>query len=211
MTCRLSQIVDRPELLVAAVGFPVDTSCVSGWRPRYNIAPGGQALVVHGDPDEACASMMNWAQGMGRLRPWARDDTYIKGRYKAAQRCIIPMPGFYDWPSGTKKAYFVQPSDRRILTIAGIYTEHENGATFAVLTSEPNADIKPLHHRMAVYLEPAECKLWLNPNTPLPKLHALMKQWPTGRLKHHQVSTRAHSHKHDDEECIRPLERKPRK
>lgn len=79
-----------------------------------------------------------------------------------------------------------------------------------MLTTEPNADIKPLHHRMAIYLEPAECQLWLNPSTPTPELHSLMKQWPGGRLNHHQVSTRVHNRKHDDAECIKPLEKKAR-
>jgi putative SOS response-associated peptidase YedK len=205
MTCRLSQIVDRPEDLLEAFPFPVDAGAVDDWRPRYNIAPGGMTLIVHGEPDAAKATMMNWAQGVGRLRPWARDDTFIKGRYKSTKRCIIPVPGFYDWPSGTKKAYFVQPNDRKILTFAGIYVEHDEGGTFAVLTTEPNADIKPLHHRMAIYLEPKECELWLNPDTPAPKIHGLMKQWPEGRLKNYQVSTRVHNHKFDDAECIEPL------
>lgn len=208
MTCRLSQIVDRPELLFAAFGFSVNADAINDWRPRYNIAPGGQALIVHDDPKAAKATMMSWAQGVGRLRPWARDDTFIKGRYKSTKRCVIPVPGFYDWPSGTKKAYFVQPTDRKILAFAGIYTEHESGGTFAVLTTEPNADIKPLHHRMAIYLEPADCELWLDPNTPPPKLHGLMKQWPEGRLKHYQVSTRVHSHEADDEGCAKPLGKK---
>lgn len=210
MTCRLSQIVDRPELLYAAFDFAVSAGAINDWRPRYNIAPGGQALIVHGDSKSAKATMMSWAQGAGRLRPWARDDTFIKGRYKSTKRCVIPVSGFFDWPSGTKKAYFVQPTDRKVLAFAGIYTEHENGGTFAVLTTEPNADIKPLHHRMAIYLETAECELWLNADTPAAKLHGLMKQWPEGRLKHYQVSTRVHNHKHDDEECIRSLEKKTR-
>lgn len=64
--------------------------------------------------------------------------------------------------------------------------------------------------RLAIYLEPTECEAWLNPATPLPKLHGLMKQWPEGRLKHYQVPTRVHNHKHDDEECIKPLEKKTR-
>ncbi len=207
MTCRLSQIVDRPTLLLAAFDFPVNADAIDGWRPRHNIAPGGQALVVHGDPSDARATKMRWAQGMGRLRPWARDDTFMKGRYKSAKRCVIPVPGFYEWPSGTKKAYFVQPTDRKILAFAGIYVEHDDGGTFAVLTTEHNADIKPLYHRMAIYLEPAECKLWLNPETPRPRLHALMKQWPEGRLKHYQVSTRVHSHHADDKARVAPLEK----
>jgi putative SOS response-associated peptidase YedK len=208
MTCRLSQIVERPEELLVAFNFSVDAGSIDDWRPLYNIAPGKRALVVHGDPKAATATMMNWAAGMGRVRPWARDDTFIKGRYKFAKRCIIPVPGFYDWPSRTKTAFFVEPKDRKILALAGIHVEHEQGGTFAVMTTEPNADIKPLHHRMAIFLEPKECQQWLNPDTPEKKLHALMKQWPKGRLKHYEVSTRAHNGRHDDEACIEPLKKK---
>jgi putative SOS response-associated peptidase YedK len=208
MTCRLSQIVERPQELLEAFDFPVDLSAIDDWRVLYNIAPGGRALIVHGEPTAAKATVMNWAQGVGRLRPWARDDTFVKGRYSFAQRCVIPVPGFYDWPSRTKTAFFVQPADRKILTLAGIFVEHDKGGTFAVMTTEPNADIKPLHHRMAIFLEPRECEQWLNPDTPAEQLHALMKQWPEGRLKNYPVSTRVHNARYDDEACIEPLKKK---
>ena len=135
----------------------------------------------------------------------------MKGRPKFTLRCIIPVPGFYDWPSGTKRGYFVEPNDRKILTFAGIFVEHENGGTFSVLTTEPNADIKPLHHRMAIYLEPKECEQWLDPGTSTEPLHALMKQWPEGRLKNYEVSTRVHDHRDDEAECIAPIKDGARK
>ena len=121
-----------------------------------------------------------------------------------AKPCIIPVPGFFDWPSGTKRCYYVQPKDRKILTFAGLYIEHEQGGTFSVLTTEPNADIKPLHHRMAIYLEPQECETWLNPSASKEDLQALLKRWPEGRLKHYETSTAAHNHKNDGPECIEP-------
>jgi putative SOS response-associated peptidase YedK len=208
MTCRLSQIVVRPDELLEAFDLEVDAGAIGDWRPLYNIAPGKRALVVHGDPGSARATMMNWAAGVGRLRPWARDDTFVKGRYSFAKRCVIPVPGFYDWPSRTKTAFFVQPADRKIVTLAGICVEHADGGTFAVMTTEPNADIRPLHHRMAIFLEPNECELWLNPDTPAKKLHTLMKQWPEGRLKNYAVSTRVHNHRYDDAACVEPLKKK---
>lgn len=208
MTCRLSQIVERPVELLEGFPFPVDASAVGDWRALYNVAPGKRALIVHGDPNAAKAAMMNWAAGVGRVRPWARDDTFVKGRYSFAKRCVIPVPGFYDWPSRTKTAFFVEPTDRKVLILAGIYVEHAEGGTFAVMTTEPNADIKPLHHRMAIFLEPQECEQWLNPDTPAQKLHALLKQWPEGRLKNYPVSTRAHNARYDDAACIEPLKKK---
>ena len=205
MTCRLSQIVDKPKELLEALLFPVDLSGVEVWQPKFNIAPRNPALAVHGVPNFALATMMLWAAGVGRLRPWARDDTFVKGRYGTLKRCVIAVPGFYDWPSKTKTAFFVQPVDRKILTFAGLYVEHEGGGTFSVMTTDPNADIKPLHHRMAIYLEPKECELWLNPATPKAALDALMKQWPVGRLKNYRVSTRCHDGKNDDPSCVEPF------
>lgn len=205
MTCRLSQIVEQPKELLGALPFAVDLSGIEDWQPKYNVAPGRPALIVHGDPKAAEATMMSWAVGVGRLRPWARDDTFVKGRYASLKRCVIPVPGFYDWPSKTETAFFVEPTDRKILTFAGLYVEHEGGGTFSVMTTEPNADIKPLHHRMAIYLEPRECELWLNPATPKATLDALMKQWPVGRLKNYRVSTRCHDGKNDDPACIEPF------
>lgn len=96
------------------------------------------------------------------------------------------------------RGLFVELNNRKILTFAGIFVEHENGGTFSVLTTEPNVDIKPLHHRMAIYLEPKKCEQWLDPGTSTEPLHALMKQWPEGRLKNYEVSTRAHNHRYYD-------------
>jgi putative SOS response-associated peptidase YedK len=209
MTCRLSQIVEHPQELLEAFNLPVAVDSVDDWNALYNIAPGKRALVVHGALKGFIASVMHWAAGVGRLRPWARDDTFVRGRYAFAKRCVIPVPGFYDWPSGTKTAYFVEPTDRKILMLAGIYIEHDDGGTFSVMTTEPNADIKPLHHRMAIFLEPQECEQWLNPDTSTKQLHALLKQWPEGRLKNYPVSTRVHNARYDDEACIEPLKKTP--
>ena len=52
MTCRLSQIVERPDELIAAFGLPVDVGAISDWQPLYNIAPGKRALIIHGDRDQ---------------------------------------------------------------------------------------------------------------------------------------------------------------
>jgi putative SOS response-associated peptidase YedK len=53
-----------------------------------------------------------------------------------------------------------------------------------------------------------QSRQWLNPITPANELHALLKQWPNGRLKHYPVSTRAHNKRYDDAACIEPLKKK---
>ena len=48
------------------------------------------------------------------------------------------------------RGLFVELNDRKIQTFAGIFVEHENGGTFSVLTTEPNADISkcPTNHTL---------------------------------------------------------------
>jgi putative SOS response-associated peptidase YedK len=44
--------------------------------------------------------------------------------------------------------------------IAGIY-DHNN---FAMVTTDPNSDMRPIHNRMPLIIEPSELRRWLFQN-----------------------------------------------
>jgi len=103
------------------------------------------------------------------------------------RRCIVPADGFYEWTKtgdgGGKRPYRVAYDDDRPFAMAGLWERWEPDTvqtglgdfggdgtsgeadpveTFTVLTTEPNAVVEPLHHRMAVVLEPEEEAAWLD-------------------------------------------------
>jgi putative SOS response-associated peptidase YedK len=83
-------------------------------------------------------------------------------------RCILPVAAFFEpHRSETqrsprtgrqgKRPYVFTRRDKRPLLIAGVH-EHEQ---LSLLTTEPNADVSPVHPRMPLVLEPHEVRLWL--------------------------------------------------
>lgn len=73
---------------------------------------------------------------------------------------------------------------------AGIFTHGVPGtearATFAILTTSPNADVAPVHERMPVILQTKDWDDWLNLEVPVPALERLynpdiapkLRSWP---------------------------------
>jgi len=75
--------------------------------------------------------------------------------------------------------------------------------TFTVVTTEPNALVADLHHRMAVILEPEEEETWLRGDPD--EAAALLDPYPADELTAHPVSTRVNSPGADAPELIEPV------
>jgi putative SOS response-associated peptidase YedK len=85
--------------------------------------------------------------------------------FSNSRRCLIPASGFFEF-TGTKypktKHRFTL-NGAPFMAIAGIWREAQgnHSASFAMLTTEPGADIKPYHDRQVVVLRPPDWKAWL--------------------------------------------------
>lgn len=139
--------------------------------PRYNIPPTSRLNVVTRDTDLV---LMQWGIEFGAFRhPNTKVDTALRKphltRMLAAQRCLVPVNRFYEWPDpkthpqyqGVKTRFCIHtPLDAMFL--AGIYKEHpEHGWQFNVLTTEPTAAINVFHHRSPVIIAPETAHTWL--------------------------------------------------
>ncbi len=196
--------------------------------PRYNIAPSQPVLALHTlrERGEREWTHLQW----GLVPAWA-DDPRIGNRminaraetlaekpaFRAAlryRRCIIPADGFYEWQSQgkTKQPYFVRHRAGKTLALAGLW-EHWQGAdgselqTCTIITTEPNAVIRPLHNRMAVILPEEAYELWLDPNVQRPEqLLPLLRPAPDDMLIAYPVSPRVNNPASDDPSLIEPME-----
>jgi putative SOS response-associated peptidase YedK len=148
----------------------------------------------------------------------ARSETVAeKPSFRAAfkrRRCLIPADGFYEWKKvgKRKQPYYVRRVDGEPFAFAGLW-EHWEGPdetvieSCTILTTEPNADIRPLHNRMPVILDPPDYDLWLDPDTSdLETLAPLMRPYPDGKLEAVQVSTLVNNPMNDEARCIEPIE-----
>ena len=165
-----------------------DAEPVRPLKPRYNVAPGQEHPVVRNDAPDAIrfstwGLVPRWAEDSdgtdarttsGHIN--ARAETLAeKPSFREAfaeRRCLVLADGFYDWketPTG-KQPYRIEREDRDPIAFAGLWeptAESKNGrqsdgATFTVVTTEPNGVVEPVHHRMPVVLDPEEEARWLD-------------------------------------------------
>ncbi len=76
--------------------------------------------------------------------------------------------------------------------------------TCAVVTTDANATLAPIHHRMPVIIDPEDFDLWLDPATPLKELERLMAPAPDDLLEAIPVSASVNRVSNDDPSLIDP-------
>ncbi|MGI6106156.1 MAG: SOS response-associated peptidase family protein [Raoultibacter sp.] len=84
------------------------------------------------------------------------------------RRCIIPTFGFFEphksemttsekTGKAIKQQYFFETANSPVTFIAGIYENNR----FSMMTTQPNASMLPIHHRMPMVLLQDELPTWL--------------------------------------------------
>jgi putative SOS response-associated peptidase YedK len=144
----------------------------------------------------------------------------------AHRRVLVPADGFYEWSAGPggKRPWWIHHARGGVLAFAGVRESWRPRApadqpgvagepdaavaeplrTFAILTTEPNRTVAPLHDRMPVVLSPEDWAAWLDPSTPIERIRALLRPAPEGLLDARAVSTRVNRVENDDERCVEP-------
>lgn len=164
--------------------------------PRRNIAPGEGIVVL---TPERRLSLMRWGmipvgRKNARGRPVletiinARSETvFEKSAFEGVGRAIVPVDGWYEWTGQARRKtpWRVRSKDGAPLAFAAITDRWEApGGKFveqvAIVTCEPNEDVRPIHHRMGVLLDPEDFDTWLNGADAA--AHALCRPYPEGRL-----------------------------
>lgn len=145
--------------------------------PNYNICPTDDVVVVDSASGARRLRKMRW----GFIPHWykkptdgpllinARSDTLAtKPAFRNAarqRRCLIPATGFYEWTYADKDRlpWYIYRKDEAPIAFAGIWQNwgDEDTATCAIVTTEANAPLQKLHHRMPVIIEAPDWALWL--------------------------------------------------
>jgi putative SOS response-associated peptidase YedK len=171
-----------------------------GLAPRYNVAPGQPLAAIRSDERDRIDALTwglvpAWAEEPGSGHVNARAETIdekpsFRDAY-ANRRCLVLADGYYDWADergrGTQPYRFVRP-DREPFAMAGIWDRWDGGdetrETVAVVTTEPNAVVEEIHHRMPVILDRSEEDRWLDGED----TDALLDPCPEATLETYPVS-----------------------
>jgi putative SOS response-associated peptidase YedK len=191
-------------------------------------------VVTADDPDQfsfkTWGLVPRWADDDSTAFINARAETVREKRSFAepfeSRRCLVPADGFYEWTErdGGKQPYRVAYEDDRPFAMAGLWErwtpptrqtglgEFGGGATgdpdpvetFTVITTEPNAVVSDLHHRMAVVLAPGEEDVWLDGSPD--EAFDLLDPAPADEWTAYPVSTRVNSPANDGPELVEAVE-----
>jgi len=81
----------------------------------------------------------------------------------------VQADGFYEWKrNGRKQPCYFRLPDGQAFVFAGLWDrwqgkEGESLESCALLTTEANTTVRPVHHRMPAILQPKDFDAWLNP------------------------------------------------
>ena len=135
-----------------------------------DVFPSEPSLIIHSGGQDLLAGEMLW----GFSNPY-RKGIIINARAETVReknlfadsimnrRCIIPASGFYEWDPYKARFRFADPKDE-LLLLAGLYHEEQGKPHYAILTTQANESMQPIHDRMPVMISRDEMIPWLNDN-----------------------------------------------
>ncbi|MBV8782870.1 MAG: SOS response-associated peptidase [Gammaproteobacteria bacterium] len=192
----------------------------------YRVLPSEPVPVATGPvPD---ARIMRW----GLIPFWARgvplkastinatierleDAPSYRDAWQRAQRCILPMGGFYEPhvnADGSRTPYFIHLADREVFGVAGIWerSRREDGEwvySCALITVPANPLLAQVHNakpRMPAILEASDYLTWLGEDAQAAK--ATLRPYPADTMVAYAVSSRVnHPRQPNDATLIQPL------
>ena len=130
-----------------------------------DIAPTDEAPVLVASGSKVVAEFQRWGipGWRGGLMINARAETLCEKpmfhRSIAAQRCVVPATGYYEWDKEKHKYFFQIPG--KPLYLAGIFDNVEGVNCFVVLTTKPNTTVHDIHDRMPLLLSSEQIRPWL--------------------------------------------------
>lgn len=102
----------------------------------------------------------------------------------ARKRCIVPASYFFEWKKvedqKKKEKKLIRIKELPIFSMAGVcerYTDDKGQSylTYAILTTAANDQMKPIHDRMPVILNPEDEAMYLDLDTDLQNVQKLLK------------------------------------
>ena len=176
--CGRYVITSPPAAIRALFGYPEQPN----FPPRYNVAPTQPIPIVRLTEGKRQFVLMRW----GLIPAWVKDPKAFsllinaraesvvdKPAFRAAmrrRRCLIPADGFYEWKEigGRKQPYFVRLRKTGApFAFAGLWetwtgSNGEELDTAAIVTTNANRTLAPIHDRMPAILAPEAFDLWLD-------------------------------------------------
>ena len=175
--CGRYAVTSSPEAIRALFRYAE----LPNFPPRYNVAPTQPIAIVRLIDGQRHFALVRW----GLLPSWVKDPRNFsllinargesvldKPAFKNAmkrRRCLVPADGFYEWKrdGARNQPFFVRKKGGGPLAFAGLWEtwtgpNGEELETAAIVTTNANATLAPIHERMPVVIPEDAFELWLN-------------------------------------------------
>jgi putative SOS response-associated peptidase YedK len=189
--------------------------------PNFNVCPTNQVHVVRTGETGRQLLPMRWGflphwykvENAGPLLINARAETLAeKPAFRAAcreRRCLLVATGFYEWTKSaqdTRLPWYIHRRDGTPIAFAGVWQDwgppEARQATCAIVTTQANAHMASIHHRMPLILEPDDWALWLGEQGK--GAARLMRPGAEEVLDYHRVDPAVNSNRSQGPELIEP-------
>ena len=142
-------------------------------------------------------------------------------RAMGTRRALVPADGWFEWRKlgggsrPVKQPCYLTRDDGDRCALAGIYEfwrdpalepDHPDAwlTTFAVLTTAAEPQLRDVHDRMPVVLDPDTWAAWLDPASDPEQVRALLTELPQGRFQVSEVSTLVNDVSNNGPELLAP-------
>ncbi|MDO7910294.1 SOS response-associated peptidase [Pseudomonas sp. 22-AL-CL-001] len=195
-----------PPTFTALPGFP------DGQPPRWNIAPGGRVLIQRQVDGQLHMAQARWGLTPAWLTDLTRTPAHARAETLADQpmfrdafvqrRCLMPANGFYEWRgTARKRPYWLTDGQGGLLAFAAVWeaypVQDQVWLSCAMVTQAA------MNQRRPLLLDAAAQAAWLDPQTPMPRLHELLAQ-PPASLRERLLANFVNDPALDAPECLTP-------
>jgi len=200
----------------------IDEWDAEDYNPSYNIAPSQSSPVIVGKNHSRIVKTMKW----GLIPAWAKDKSIgtkmINARSETLlekpsfqnlihhNRCVVIADGYFEWKreSDGSQPFYISHPENKLLPMAGLWATWESSTSkiihsYTVITTSPQKEIRHIHNRMPVILNPMSIDEWIFCDI-TPSNQAITNLVPYSKpLTFNPVSTFVNSPKNNTIDCIR--------
>ena len=195
-----------PEELMRKFGVTI----LQNLRPRWNVAPSQQALVITRNGLQNEAVMAQW----GLPPASAKQSFLINARAETVQekptfrdafhhrRCMVVASGWYEW-SAPKTPWHLQLFDGGVMAFAGLRYGQKDQQRFVIMTTNADAGLADIHHRAPLVLAPDSYDAWIGGNATTAA--SLLRPAPANWFNWYRVGPEVGKVAHDHPALATPL------
>ncbi len=199
--------------------------------PSWNVSPTQQVAIVIPPKDDDPGRRLeaarwglvpSWAKdpGIGARMINARSETLAdKPSFRTAfakRRCAVPASGYFEWHTGPdgKQPYWIHTEDGAPLAFAGLYEFWKDKAaaedaewlvTTTIVTTAARGDMRDIHDRQPVMMQPDALEAWLDRDADQGTLLDVIAM-PAPDLASHPVRKAVGSPQNNAPENIEPVD-----